>query len=125
MVLPRWLARFNRSVTNRILGLIPRRISPFAIVHHVGRNTGKHYATLAAAFATPTGFVLTPTYGPEADWVRNVLAAGAFPLERKGTNYPLINARLIPRTEAWPHLPAPVRIAMRLMGIEWYVLADR
>ena len=125
MVLPRWLARFNRRVTNRILGLIPRRISPFVIVHHVGRTSGKPHATLAAAFPASAGFVLTPTYGPEADWVRNVLAAGSFTLDRRGDHYRLANSRLVPRAEAWPYLPGPVRLAMRLMGIEWYVLADR
>ena len=125
MVLPRWLARFNRRVTNRVLGLIPRRISPFVIVHHRGRSSGRPYATLAAAFPAETGFVLTPTYGPEADWVRNILAADSFVLDRRGDHLTLNNARLITRTAAWPHLPAPVRLAMRLMRIEWYVQADR
>ena len=59
MVLPRWLARFNRRVTNRVLGLIPRRISPFVIIHHRGRISGRPYATLGAAFPTPEGFVLS------------------------------------------------------------------
>jgi deazaflavin-dependent oxidoreductase (nitroreductase family) len=125
MVLPRWLARFNRRYTNRVLGLIPRRISPFVVVHHTGRRSGNPYATLAAAFTTPDGFVLPPTYGPEADWVRNVLASGSFTLDRRGVAYRLGNARLVARAEAWPHLPPPVKLAMRLIRIEWYVRADR
>ncbi len=125
MVLPRWLARVNRSLTNRILGLIPRRWSPFVVVHHVGRRSGERFATLLAAFRTSTGFVLTPTYGPDADWVRNIIATGTFVLDRRGTLLELSNARLVPRREAWPHLPRVVRIAMRLLGVEWYVAADR
>lgn len=124
MVLPRWLARFNRSVTNRILGLIPRRWSPFVIVYHRGRKSGRRYATLAAAFGTPGGFVLTPTYGPECDWVRNVLSAGSFAIDRRGTTHTLANARLVPREEAWPHLPGPVRLAMRILRVDWYVCGD-
>ncbi len=124
MVLPRWLARFNRSVTNRILGLIPRRWSPFVIVYHRGRKSGSRYATLAAAFGTPGGFVLTPTYGPECDWVRNALSAGSFAIERRGTTHQLTNARLVPREEAWPHLPGPVRLAMRTLRVHWYVRGD-
>ena len=124
MVLPRWLAIFNRRVTNRILGLIPRRISPFVVVHHTGRHSGKPYATLAAAFPTPGGFVLTPTYGPQTDWVRNVLAAGSFTLDRRGTHHALNNARLVARPDAWPHLPAIIRAAMRLLRVNWYVVAD-
>ena len=124
MVLPRWLARANRKLTNRLLGLIPRRWSPFVIVHHKGRRSGRAYATLVAAFRTEDGFVLTPTYGPEADWVRNILAAGAFDLDRRGQLHRLSNVQLVPRTAAWPHLPAPVRLAMRVLGIYWYVRAD-
>jgi len=124
MVLPRWLARANRKLTNRVLGSIPRRWSPFVIVHHRGRKSGRAYSTLAAAFRTPDGFVLTPTYGPEADWVRNVLASGVFDLDRRGQIHRLGNARLVPRNEAWPHLPGPVRLAMRLLVINWYLAAD-
>ena len=124
MVLPRWLARTNRVLTNRILGLLPRRWSPFVIVHHVGRRTGTNYATLLAAFPTGDGFVLTPTYGPDADWVRNVMASGSFSLDRRGETYYLSAARLITRGEAWPYLPWLIRLAMLLLRVQWYVRAD-
>ena len=124
MVLPRWLAHFNRSVTYRIFGLLPRRWSPFVVVHHRGRRSGDPFATLAAAFRTPNGFLLTPTYGPDCDWVRNVLAAGGFSIDRRGVVHQLTGTRLVPRREAWPHLPAPVRLAMRVLRVEWYVRAD-
>lgn len=125
MVLPRWLARFNRSVTNPVLGLLPRRWSPFVIVYHRGRRSGKPYATLAAAFATEDGFVLTPTYGPDADWVRNILASESFIIERRGVTHQLADARLVPRAGAWPHLPGFVRLAMKILKVEWFVRADR
>ena len=124
MVLPRWLAVFNRSVTNRLFGLIPRRWSPFVIVLHRGRNSGKPYATLIAAFPTRDGFVLTPTYGPDCDWVRNVLSSQSFAVDRRGTTYQLTGARLIGRNEAWPYLPTLVRMAMRALNVEWYVRGD-
>lgn len=124
MVLPRWLARVNRRFTNRLLGLIPRRLSPFVIVHHRGRRSQRPYSTLAAAFRTPTGFVLTPTYGPETDWVRNILAAGTFDIDRRGEIHHLSNANLVPRRDAWPHLPGPIRLAMRVLGVHWYVMGD-
>lgn len=124
MVLPRWLARFNRKVTNRLLGLIPRRWSPFVVVHHIGRRSARPYATLAAAFSTPTGYILTPTYGPDADWVRNTLAAGSFTIDRRGNLLYLRGARLIERSDAWPHLPLLVRAAMRVLGVHSYLAAD-
>lgn len=124
MVLPRWLARFNRSITNRILIRIPKSISPFVSVHHRGRKTGSSYMALLVAFPTSDGYVLTPTYGPDADWVRNVLAAESFSLERKGHTHSLTRARLITRTEAWPYLPGFVRLAMRILRVKWFVRAD-
>ena len=82
------------------------------------------YATLAAAFRAPGGFVLPPTYGPECDWVRNVLRSESFAIDRRGTTYQLGNARLVGRNEAWPYLPALVRLAMRALRVEWYVRGD-
>ncbi len=50
--------------------------------------------------ATPT-----PTYGPEADWVKNVLSMLRIEMDRRGRSIALENARLVPRSDAWPHLP--------------------
>ena len=124
MVLPRWLAHVNRRVTNPILAAIPRRWSPFVIAHHAGRSTGRPYATPIAAYKPPTGYVLTPTYGPGADWVRNVLAAERFAIDRRGKQQTLINARLIDRDDAWPDLPKIVRLAMVVLRVRWFVSAD-
>lgn len=125
MPLPRWLAATNRRVTNRILGRIPRRISPFVIVHHIGRNSGRRYATPLAGFRTSSGLILTPTYGLTADWVRNILAAESFDVDRKGTLMKMANARIVDRTDAWPFLPVLVRGAMRVLRIESFVQADQ
>lgn len=124
MPLPRWLARANRKFTNQVLGRIPRRISPFMIVEHTGRLSGRRYSTPLAAFATESGYILTPTYGPETDWVKNLLAMSSFEMDRRGRTVALKNPRLVPRPDVWPHLPFLVRAAMRIMGIEWFVEAD-
>jgi deazaflavin-dependent oxidoreductase (nitroreductase family) len=124
MVLPRWLARTNRRFTNRLLGLIPQRWSPFVILHHHGRKTGEPYTALLAAFRTEAGFLFTPTYGPDADWVRNIVAAGTCEIERRGHHHHLQSVRLIPRNEAWPNLSLPVRAAMWILGVHWFVAAD-
>lgn len=125
MPLPRWLAATNRRVTNRLLGRIPRRVSPFVIVHHIGRSTGNAYATPLAGFRTSTGLILTPTYGLTADWVRNILCTESFDVDRRGIVATMTNVRVIGRAEAWPFLPLVVRGAMRLLRIESFVQADR
>jgi deazaflavin-dependent oxidoreductase (nitroreductase family) len=124
MALPRWLAQFNKVATNRIAAAVPRRLSPFLILHHVGRNTGTAYAVPVAAFRTGDGIVIPPTYGPQADWVRNVLASGEFTADWRGSTRTYVRARLVDRTAAWPHLPWVVRTAMRLLRIQWFVVAD-
>ncbi len=125
MPLPRSLARFNRRVTNRILGSLPRRLSPFVTVSHVGRVTGRVYTVLLASFDTPTGVVLTPTYGPQADWVKNLFQAESFRMDRRGETRVFAAPRLVGREEAWPHLPRLVRLAMRVLRIQDFVVADR
>ena len=124
MVLPRWLAQFNKRSTNRVLGAIPRQWSPFVELHHVGRRSGRAYVALIAAFRADGGYILTPTYGPGADWVRNAIAMGTCSMDRRGESVVLDNVRLIGRGEAWPHLPMLVRGAMRVLGVEVFVRAD-
>src|SRR5262249_1796055 len=50
MALPRALARFNRLVTNRVLGVVAPWMPPFAVVVHRGRSSGRVYRTPVWAF---------------------------------------------------------------------------
>jgi len=76
MVLPRWLARFNRRVTNRLASRLAGDGRPFSTVVHVGRVSGKTYRTPVTVFENEGVYRIALTYGPDADWVQNVLAAG-------------------------------------------------
>ena len=125
MVLPRWLAKTNRRVTNRVLGRIPERISPFVTVRHVGRATGRQHEVLLAAFSTPEGVLLTPTYGIEADWAQNVIVSGSFQMVRRSEISSFHSVRIIDRRLAWPHLPKAVRFAMRILRVHHFVVADK
>ncbi len=75
-MLPDRIRIFNKYVTNRLL----RRFvyscrGPFAIIHHVGRRSGKPYETVIWVWPTREGFVIALTYGNKVDWYRNLLAA--------------------------------------------------
>lgn len=50
--------------------------SPFALVRHVGRTSGKRYETPIIVQPTAGGLVIELTYGDQVDWYRNVRAAG-------------------------------------------------
>lgn len=95
MPLPRPVARFNRYVTNRVLGPLAPHLPGFGVVTHRGRRTGREYRTPVNVFRTPSGFIVALTYGPNSDWVRNVLAQGEATLVTRGRRYGLTAPRLI------------------------------
>src|SRR5262245_36967221 len=113
MPLPRWLARFNRHATNVVARHLAGWLPGSAIVAHRGRRSSAAYRTPVNAFARPGGYVIALTYGPEADWVKNVLAAGGCELAVGGRRVRLSHPRLV-RDPTRRLVPAPVRPLLRL-----------
>ena len=66
----------------------------FGVVVHRGRRSGRLYQTPVNVFATEDGYVLVLTYGPDTDWVKNVLAAGGCELRTRGRAIRLTSPRL-------------------------------
>jgi hypothetical protein len=64
------------------------------------------YRTPLDAFPTRDGFVLVCRYGPDSDWVRNVLAAGSASLRIDGVDHGLASPRLAGPEEALAALVA-------------------
>src|ERR1700730_13400036 len=95
MPLPRAIARFNRHVTNRILSPLARYLPGFGVIIHVGRKSHRVYRTPVNVFRRPGGYVIALTYGPNSDWVHNILASGAAILETRGHTVRLTRPRLI------------------------------
>jgi deazaflavin-dependent oxidoreductase (nitroreductase family) len=116
MPAPRGLARFNRAVTNRILGPLARRLPGFGVIGHTGRKTGRHYQTPVNVFRRPGGYAIALTYGADSDWVHNVLAADGATLLTRGRRVPLCRPRLS-HDERRRLVPAPARIILGLIGV--------
>lgn len=118
MPLPRPIARFNRAVTNPILGRIARFTPGFGIVHHVGRKSGRAYAVPVNVFRQGPGeYLFALTYGSGSDWVRNVLAAGECDLETRRNLVHLVDPVLeIDREKTWASLP--VKMFLRILGVD-------
>ena len=116
MPAPRWLARFNRRVTNRLLGPLAPRLPGFGVVVHTGRKTHRPYRTPVNVFRRADGYVIALTYGPDAEWVRNVLASGGCTLETRGRTLRLTRPRVF-RDERRRSVPAPVRIVLGIVGV--------
>lgn len=125
MHIPRFMRDVNRVVTNPLMMTFAGAVPPLAIVHHVGRKSGKHYRTPVVAFATDEGFVIPMTYGRDVDWARNLVAAGGGEIERLGSRTLFRKPRIVDSKTANPHLPAAVRLPLGLADFPGYVLAER
>jgi len=77
-------------------------------LHHVGRRSGRSYATPLSAYRLGDGFVFGVAY-PEVDWCRNVLAAGKCTLTWNGNEYALEGPELISTAEAMKAYPLLVK----------------
>jgi deazaflavin-dependent oxidoreductase (nitroreductase family) len=110
----RGLACFNRVVTNRLGRPFARYAPGFGVVIHTGRKSGREYATPVAVFRDGSNYVIALTYGPGAEWVRNVLAAGRCELITRGRRYEFGSPEVI-HDESRRPVPSVVRRALRLL----------
>jgi deazaflavin-dependent oxidoreductase (nitroreductase family) len=83
MAIPRTVGRWNKAGLNRVTRHIAPWLPGFGVVVHRGRRSGRRYRTPVNVFATQDGYRFALTDGQDADWVRNVLAAGGCELETR------------------------------------------
>jgi deazaflavin-dependent oxidoreductase (nitroreductase family) len=80
--------------------LAGRRFFPlWAVVQHRGRRSGRSYAVPVAVRASDDAFTIPLPWGEDAQWVRNVLAAGACSVRWRGSDHVVTAPRLIPWSE--------------------------
>jgi deazaflavin-dependent oxidoreductase (nitroreductase family) len=114
------VARFNRKVTNRITGRFADRLPGFGILRHVGRKSGRVFSNPINVFADGNDYILALTYGPDTDWVKNVLAAGGCEIVTRGQRIRLTNPRIITDTRlSWA--PPFVRFVLQRIGATQYM----
>lgn len=120
MPAPRWIARVNKHVTNRLLGPVVIRLPGFGMLVHTGRNSGQEYRTPIAVFRKSNGFIIALTYGPETEWVRNVLAADGCRLETRSGSFELTAPHVFhdPHRQA---VPSWVRVPLRFMRVADFI----
>lgn len=117
MPIPRVIARANKVLTNRILIHLVR-FPPFAAIRHVGRRSGREYRIPLNTFRSDDAFVIALTYGPESDWVKNVVVAGGAVLEYGGEDIPLTDPKIVARKEVRSSLPLPVRAFLTILRVD-------
>ena len=87
------------------------RLPGFGVVVHTGRRTHRQYRTPVNVFRRADRYIIALTYGPDADWVRNVRASGGCELETRGHTL-----RLTIQSADAPHLTPPVPQALDSFG---------
>ena len=125
MQAPRIMRRVNRVITNRLTGLFAGHVPPFAMVHHVGRRSGRRYRTPIVAFPTGRGYVTPLPYGTDTDWCLNVLHARRCILETGGQRIEMDHPRILKSSAALKDFPALLRPALRLASLPGYLFLDR
>ena len=106
---------------NRLVEPVVRRSSRFAVVHHLGRRSGAAFSTPLVAFDLDGSLVVALTYGPEADWVKNVLV-GPSQIDRGTTMANITDIEVVGRDMAWVALPLVVRGALRVLRVRDFLL---
>ena len=57
-------------------------------------------------------------YGPDTDWLKNVLASGSATIVDEGNTYGVDRPELVPTAVAAPHLPAKEQRTLRLFAVD-------
>ena len=116
----RWLAKINIAFTNPIVGLFAGRLPNLAILTHIGRKSGKVYRTPVKVYPAPQGFIIALIYRSQAEWVKNVLAAGGCELKTRGKKYQLSAPKIV-RDPTRSRFPRPLRVVLRIVGADEYM----
>lgn len=124
MPLPRAIARLNKVGLNRLTRHIAPWAPGFGVVVHRGRKSGKTFRTPINVFVRDSSYVFALTYGPQSDWVRNVLAAGGCELvtRRKAVQ---LSAPRLDHSEVRKDLPLVVRTILRITKVHDYLILER
>jgi deazaflavin-dependent oxidoreductase (nitroreductase family) len=116
MPIPRTVRRWNKVGLNRVTKRIAPWLPGFGVVVHRGRRSGRSYQTPVNVFPGEDGYVFALTYGPDTDWVKNVLAAGGCELRTRGRAVRLVSPHLFHDQDRRGIRPVE-RQLLRIMGV--------
>jgi deazaflavin-dependent oxidoreductase (nitroreductase family) len=95
--------------------------SPWGLLTHVGRRSGRTYQTSLGTCDYGDGVLLPLGYGTQTDWYQNLMAAGTCELAWKGHIHHLERPELISGPEARRAWPIRDRVLFQLAGIRDFV----
>jgi deazaflavin-dependent oxidoreductase (nitroreductase family) len=104
--------RFVNPLTRLVAGWLPG----FGILTYRGRTTGREYRTPMNVFRRGDQMVFALTYGPDVQWVKNVLAAGTLDVRTMGRDVHLVEPELFHDPERH-EMPALIRPFLGFMRV--------
>jgi len=116
MPIPKRVARWNKVGLNRVVRHIAPRLPGLGLIVHKGRRSGRQYKTPVNVFGSGDGYIVALTYGPDADWVKNVLAAGGCELRTRGRVLRMDSPRVY-HDATRQGMPLPARQVLGVIGV--------
>lgn len=115
-----FLRPFTTKLFNPISRHFARWLPGFGLIGYRGRRSGRAYRTPMNVFRRGEDYVFALTYGPDVQWVKNVLAAGEADLHIRRRHLRLVDPVLF--ADPSRHLvPFPVRFFLGVMGVNWFL----
>jgi deazaflavin-dependent oxidoreductase (nitroreductase family) len=88
---------YHKHVTNPVMvRFFSGRSAHAALLHHVGRRSGKAFVTPLTAHRAEDSIIVGLPYGTEVDWLRNLQAAGRGVLELDGRSIAVGQPEVVP-----------------------------
>jgi deazaflavin-dependent oxidoreductase (nitroreductase family) len=124
MPIPKVVARWNRAGLNKVTRHIAPWMPGLGVVVHKGRRSGRSYQTPVNVFARGDSYVIALTYGPDSDWVKNVLAAGGGELRTRGKTVRVAEPHVF-RDESRAAIRPVERQALRVLRVADFLSLKR
>jgi deazaflavin-dependent oxidoreductase (nitroreductase family) len=88
------------------------------IIRHRGRNSGRLYETPIGVVPVDDGFIIALVYGPDTNWLRNVLASGSATIVHDGATYAVDHPEVVPMPAVIDHFPTGDQRGFRWLGVD-------
>jgi deazaflavin-dependent oxidoreductase (nitroreductase family) len=122
MMFPNRMRYVAKNVINRVTSRNAGSAkSPFAILRHVGRRSGKEFETPIMVSPLGEDFVLALTYGPKVDWYRNLQANGKGTLTWHGKVYTIKKLEPLDRQTGLAAHHLHERVILQILKVENFV----
>jgi deazaflavin-dependent oxidoreductase (nitroreductase family) len=111
--------RFNRAGMNKLqLRTAGRPGVSASVIRHRGRRSGRTYETPVVPFASDDGFLISLPYGPNTDWLKNVLASGSAELVTDGRTHTVDRPEVVSTAMAKERFPPKEQRNHRWFGVD-------